>query len=392
MFPILLQAVSSTCAFGGINANDWVGICAAIIMTSLIVASFVYLVSGFLPRKEGDKIKGYVRFEYVQAGLSALLVMVLILIASATCNIGASLTTPSQDPFSFSQHYVGSLLFEKGIGLETSMYSTSIQFAVWSGVLGGGIDQLYSYFPKLTRETTIGGFEVTLKPPSDFASLYENYAAVIVDFFIPILIVSFAMLLIQFVTLPVISAVSLTVVIPVALIMRSLSFSGPRLREAANSFIAIAIAFYFIYPMTFIMDQGIVNWLYCTQDPSSTCIGNPYPQFIAKYTLNNVQQSSLFATPTASTGFLPFSFYQTAITQLGCSVIYCNSGNAFSNPFTLILYAPSIVIDLAQQLSQYLFEATVLIALNIAITIGLAYGLWKGLTGGLSFLGTEGLF
>ncbi|HVA83248.1 MAG TPA: hypothetical protein VNF06_03730 [Candidatus Aquilonibacter sp.] len=392
MLTTLFQIASSACAFGGLNANDWVGICAAIIMVSLIVSSLVYLISGFLPKKEGDKVKGYVRFEFVQAGLSGIIVIALIMLASATCNISANLTTPSQDPFSFSQHYVGSLLFEKGIGLETSMYSTSIQFAVWSGVAGLGIDQLYSYFPSLTKQTKIGGFQFSLSPPSDFGSLYDNYAAVIVDFFIPILIVSFAMLLIQFITLPVISAVSLTVVVPIALIMRSLSFTGPRLREAANSFIAIAIAFYFIYPMTFVMDQGIVNWMYCTQDPSSTCNGNPYPQYIAPYMLNNVQQSSFFASQTPTTGFLPISFYQTAITQLGCNVIYCNSGNPFSNPFTLIFYAPAIVIGLAEQLAQYLFQATVLIALNIAITIGVAYGLWKGLTGGLSFLGGEGFF
>src|SRR5690348_6475722 len=252
MLPILLQAASSTCSFGGINSNDWVGICAAIILASLMFASLAYVISGFLPRKEGDKIKGYVRFEYVQAGLGAIIVIALIMLSSATCSISANLTSPSQDPFSFAQHYVGSLLFEKGIGLETSFYSTSIQFAVWSGVVGAGIDQLYSYFPKLTRQTVIGGFTIQQSPPSDFGSLYDNYAAVIVDFFIPILIVSFAMLLINFITLPVISGVSLTVVIPIALIMRSLSFTGPRLREAANSFIAIAVAFYFIYPMTFV--------------------------------------------------------------------------------------------------------------------------------------------
>lgn len=390
MISVLLQTSANVCEFGGLNTNNWIGISATIIMVSLLIASFIYVASGFVSRKDTEKIRGYVRFEYVQAVLSAAIIVALLVLSSFSCNISASLTTPSQNAFSFAQHYVGDLLFIKGVGLETSLYATGIQFGIYSGVVSEGFEKLTSYLPTLPP-LRVGSLNFTMEPPNDFGALYENYASVLIDVYIPLLIASFAMLLIQFLLIPIVSGSVLTVVIPVAIIMRSLSFTGPKLREAANTFIAIGVAFYFIYPMTFIMDQQIVNWMYCSQTIPNC--GNPYPQYIAPYELNTINPSTLFASQNPSSDPLNIGilFYQTPLSQLWNSV-YSGSGGLQANPFIAIFYAPGVVVNLASQVSEYLFQAIVLMALNMAITIGFAIGLWKGISGGLNFLGGEHFF
>ncbi|MDE1827829.1 MAG: hypothetical protein KGH65_01575 [Candidatus Micrarchaeota archaeon] len=384
------SAVSSSCTFGGINSNDWIGISALVILLSLTIAGLVYLIANFAGGRERERIRGFVRFELGQAIISMLIIVIIMGIATTACNVSLQLTQPSQDSFSFAQHYVGGLLFVNGIGLMNSIYSTSIAFTIYSGVLTG----LSEALPDLPLNPLIPGlknskiFAASVGAP-DFSSIYKNYATVLTDVFIPLVVLSFSMLFLQFLALPLIQAAALTVVLPVALIMRSLSFTGPRLRQAANEFLAIALAFYFIFPMTFVMDAQIINWMYCT--PSQASCANPYPQYSGSYNVPGLTQSSLFGSaPQPDFGFggvqLPTNFYGSAVGEFFSTFLKS------SDPLTAIFAAPAIVTNVGMQVAGYIFQTTVLIALDLAITIGLAAGLAKGISAALNFLGSESLF
>ncbi|MGI0141308.1 MAG: hypothetical protein ACREBF_01505 [Candidatus Micrarchaeales archaeon] len=409
MIQTLLLQVSNACAFGGLNTNNWIGISGLVILLSLSVAGLVYLISNFLGRRETEKLRGYVRFELGQIVVSSLIIVVLLAFAATTCSIGTQISQPPLPPFTAAQNYVGNLLFVQGIRLETSLYSTSIQFAIYGDTLdaisgpaltavqGAAQGAIQGIISKLNLPSLPAGIGVDVGFTNpNFGTIFSNYAAVLTDIYIPLIILSFAMLFVQFILLPLISAGALTVVVPVALIMRSLSFSGPRLRETANAFLAIAIAFYFIFPMTFVMDQLILNWMYSVPSPLlcsdvsnlATCNFNPYPQYISNYQTTSLSPSTLFQGSGTMPGFsLPYDFYYTAGSQLFGSIT-----SSTNNPFAAILYAPDTVVALGTQVSNYVFESTVLIALDLAITVGIAVGLVKGLNSAFSFLGAESIF
>jgi len=384
------SVVSNSCTFGGLNTNDWVGISALVILLSLTISGLVYLIANFMAGREGAKMKGYVKYEFGQAIISMVIIVIILGIASTACSVSLQFTNPSQDSFSFAQHYVGGLLFVSGIGLMNNIYSTSIAFTIYSGVLTG----LATALPDLPLNPILklgkdSPFQASVGAP-DLSSVYKNYATVLTDVYIPLIILSFSMLFLQFLTLPLIQATALTVVLPIALIMRSLSFTGPRLKQAANEFLAIAIAFYFIFPMTFIMDAQIINWMYCTPAQTTTC-SNPYPQYSGSYVVPGLTQSSLFgSTPDKGFGIfgtqLPSQFYGSAGSQ------FINTVLSAKDPLTSIFAAPAIVVEVGMQVAGYMFQTTVLIALNLAITIGLAAGLSKGIGQALNFLGSESIF
>lgn len=408
---ILLQAATASCTFGGINSNNWILISALVLIFSLMVAGLVYLLSNFVGRRNAEKLHGYVRFEIGQVMISAFIIIIIASLAALGCNVGMQLTSPPQQPLQFAQSYVGQLLFVQGVGLESSLYSTSIQLGVYGGVvdaiasptftaIGGAVGSLGSAASTLLKVPSLPSF-LTIKPqPPNFQTVYNNYTKII-DVYITAIIVGFAMLFLQFILIPLISAGALTVVVPIAIIMRGLSFVGPRLRESANAFLAIAIAFYFVYPMAFVLNQTIINWMYSSPTPAlctnvqdtSTCNFNPYPQYIADYKGTTLNPGKIFSQSSAPIYVggqplsLPSDFYFTSGSQLLNSL----TGSA-NNPLNPLLYGAQTIITEADQVSKYLFESVVLIALDMAITMGFAVGLYKGLNGALSFLGSESIF
>jgi nitrate reductase NapE component len=212
--------------------------------------------------------------------------------------------------------------------------------------------------------------------------MYSNYVGVLSGIFTPMVVATFGMLFLQFIMLPVISGISLSILLPIALLIRSFGFTGPRLREAADSFLALAIVLYFVYPLTFVMNYQIISWLYCSNGP----VCNPYPQYNGGYQLSSLSASSLFASNTVPANMFGYNlglasnFYGPLFSG---KMSYLGIGN--------ILYGwaavPNDINTITVALAQYLFEGIVLIALDLAITIGLAIGLQRGISSALSFLG-----
>ncbi|MDE1824800.1 MAG: hypothetical protein KGH61_00885 [Candidatus Micrarchaeota archaeon] len=412
---MLLQTAASACTFGGLNSNDWVGICVLVIVMSFMISAVIYVLANLLPKRDSEKIRGYIKFEYAQLVLGIGIVVVLLGVSAAACNFTGALTGSGQSPFGYAQGYVGGLLFQQGQTLMSSMFGDTIQLTlestisegVISATLGriGQISQLQNINGPFGSKTSVGGkglgsinfplgkgggITVNLLTP-DFKELFEAYASVIVDFYMPILIGCMIMLFVVYISLPIISAGALTVVVPIAILLRSVSFTGPKLREAANGFLAIAIALYFVYPATFVMDSQITGWLYCTPPGHQPC--NPYPQFLPVYKLNQTTPIGLLSsnsTPINVSGgtlSLPLQYWGSSAYQFFSSTSSPNLGLNPLNPFNVLFYGPNVITRDGVEMAEYLLRGVVLMALNLVLTMGLAYGLWKAFTGGLNFMG-----
>jgi len=363
MISFLLEF--NTCAFAGVgvNANNWIGINMLVVLLFFTIAALIYALSNLLPPSPREKLKTTSKFEIMQMILSIFIIIILVGIASVSCNFTKSIA--GMDPFEAAQIYIGKLLFVDGINLATHIYSTSIEFMIGSeifNILG----------PPISIPISASS---VLKLSFDFPSLgniFNTYAGIVVSYN-ALVILTFGMLFFNFLMLFIVKATMLTVVLPVAIAMRTLSFLGPRLRESANSFLALAIAFYFIYPLTFVMDSYIVNWTYCIGAQSQYACNPYYSSYPLTYTASSIPASSLFATYPSYKLFgftftLPFiNFYSSVFSGI---------------PFQDILLAPASVGVIAQQVSNFLFQGIFLMALNISITVAFAISLTKALNAG----------
>ena len=211
-----------------------------------------------------------------------------------------------------------------------------------------------------------------------------------------LVVVAFGVIFVIYMFLPIIQAMALTIVVPLTLILRSVPFAGPRLREAADSIMGLAIGFYFILPLVLILNQYIITWLYtpCIIQTSLNGIASTHPQFLlcnpyygftGSYKLINIPVDSFFtsspsslASGVQSVGIAGLangattSFFSGAISGAG------GAGPLIQKIFSSLFGLPQVIIAYAQEVSQYLFEGIVLIGIDMAITIGFAQGLSKG--------------
>ncbi|MGC8699455.1 MAG: hypothetical protein ACP5RK_00405 [Candidatus Micrarchaeia archaeon] len=357
----------NTCAFagGGVNANNWIGINLLVVMLFFSIAGIIYAVSNLLPASTREKLKITAKFEIMQMMLSLFIIFILIGFASLSCNFTNSVS--GMDTFAAAQLYIGKLLFVDGINLATHIYTTSIEFMIGSeiakfanGLIGG---------LTIPISTSVLKISITSSPTLD--QIYSTYSNVVVGYN-AFVVLTFGMLFLQFIALFIVKGIMLTVVLPVAIAMRSLSFLGPKLREAANSFLALAIAFYFVYPLTFVMDSYIMNWTYCSNPAMTSC--NPYySSYPLAYTANSVPASSLFAANPNYNAFgfsvsMPANFYGSLLSS--------------GIPLYEILYAPATIGIIAQEVSDFVFQGIFLMAIDMGITVAFAINLTKAFTAG----------
>ena len=110
--------------------------------------------------------------------------------------------------------------------------------------------------------------------------------------------VSFGGLFILFLGLKIVEASALTIVAPIAIVMRSLSFMGPQLRRMSNLFLAMAIGFYFVLPLMIVLNSYVASCLNIGASiPQATC---NYPFFSAYMQGYNLPatSTSLFTSST----------------------------------------------------------------------------------------------
>ncbi len=381
MMPMLLSIGYHFCSFAMLNRNDWININVLVVLAFMLLSSFVYAISTFMPTATREKLRGAVRYEFMEGIVSLLLIALLILFAAGGCNFGAALThqaTPGQytDPFAFSQHYVSDLLFVKAPSITTEIYSNGIDYLIDGFMVTEFIQNIAITPPTLGGSIT--GIGLTYQAGTEPAWLFFEYYGIL-TYFSAIIVVTFGLLFLLFLSLPIIGQLALTIIVPFSIVIRSFSFAGPRLRDAANTLFSIAMALYFILPLTLVMNSAVVNWVYCLNMQPGQC--NPYINDIQSYTLQSINVGSLFTNEYplnvggagGASVSMPFNFLSTVSTAQGGVFGFLR------NIYEGLYDAPYMINTIVYQIAQYLFQGIVLIALDVAIVLGFAMGLAKGL-------------
>ncbi len=389
-----------------LNHNNWIGITLLVVLTFMMVGAAAYGLSGILPVNMREKIRGSVKYEYVQGVFSIVLVAAIFAISLTACSVEGAITssatklggpplgvTPAcgtsyTDPFQFSNCYVGNLLFSKGTALVSGMISEGFFLFAEGNLLYFVVNSAAQKLPKAAGAGTLfgainWGFDISpsISNSEGPAEIFYDYSFILVLVFETIIVATFGLLFLLFLSLGFIELLSLTLVLPVAIAMRCISFAGPKLKEASNAFIAIAIAFYFVFPVTIAMNYYIVNWTYCSN--GGAC--NPYAEsYLSTYTLNTLPLINLFSNPenvvlgsgTGAGGLnlnLPLNFYGAVMQSNGGFI------NMVANIFVAAVALPNVMNNYTTQTAQFVFEGIFLIALDLAITVGFSVGFFKGL-------------
>ncbi|MDE1859942.1 MAG: hypothetical protein KGH67_05460, partial [Candidatus Micrarchaeota archaeon] len=309
-----------------------------------------------------------------------VILTILVVSAAGICNIGGLLVQGStiahyQNPIQYSQIYLSNLMFNQGLGLFTNIYSESILLTVTGNMA--------EFIEKIIDEIVISQTGISLG--SNVLGVYYGFSGALTSTFTALIAVAFGVIFTVYLLLPIIQAIAFPVILPVALIMRSIPFAGPNLRQSADTFLALAIGFYLIFPLTILLNQFIITFVYtpCGTGPVGPSLCNPYSQYNQPYQISSFPPSSIFSSQTIDVSHDPS--FGTLVT--GFQTSYLTSGFGGTGGFLAgiqqiiesILFLPQIIIGFAVKTAQYLFQGIFLIGLDLAITVGFAQGLSKGL-------------
>jgi hypothetical protein len=274
-------------------------------------------------------------------------------------------------PFGFADYYVGNLALNTGLRLLTTIYSLGITYSIDARIfqaLGTQLD-----IPDLSViDTPI--FEANVTYGYDAGITYGIMADSFFAVLAPLVTLTVGMLFLQYLALPIIQYTAFVVLLPIAIALRSLSFTGGRLRSTANAVLAIAIALYIIYPLTIAFDSYAVSWIFSPSNPEygcTSCLGSTY---------------ALASLPTSLFSNIPLSGEVTlGPVSVPLSVLSNFLGSSAGTYLSSL--SPPVMMSqmhtLITQISQFIFIAVVLFAVNISITIGFAMGLTRALDSGI---------
>ena len=376
-----------TCAlYGGASyVNSWLSINFAVILAGIFVVTLVYMLSRFLPSSMKGKITSVMRVELTQLFISVIIIIVLIGAASTACTastaISQHVTHTTESPFAYSDYYIGNLTLNTGLRLLTNIYLTSIDYGIDSRVYPALINYegpgFLSHTAKIVSKSTANkgveifsvGFSFGADLGANFGILSDLYLAV----FGPIITLVIGSLFVQYLSIPIFEYTAFTVVLPVALIMRSIAYSASGsggLRSASNAVLAIAIAVYLIYPLMISYNSYIVNWIFSVQ--------NPYFQYLhTSFTLDSLPSTFFSSLSSSVSG----SF-------LGITTPSLNSllGN-YASTGVLPLFDPfavtSQILTTIDEMAQFIFVGIFLFGLDVAVTLGFAQSLASSLDAGI---------
>lgn len=390
MFGLLMQSSTlyqNYCTFGGINTNDWVGICTLVITVLLLVGGVVYAISSIFPAAMRERLKGGAKTEMFQAVLSVIIIAVIIAFAMSMCNIAQTITSSTttstfsgvqySDPIVFALDYMRDLVFTKALALFSQIYSETISLVVWGNIMEGIASSLDGVIKLTTGIGTGPQGNIGMNLQHDAVGVFFGFSGVLTGAYTTLIVVTFGILYILYIFMVIIQQTALTMLLPLAIVMRCVPFMGPRLREASDSFLALAIAFYYIFPMAIILNNFAVSWLY-TSCSTGAALCNPYVQYVEPYNLDAIGITSLFKSDAvAHIGTLginiPFSYLGGGLTGLG------GFGNSFSSGVAAMYALPNIIFQYGYLTAEYIFEGILLMGLALLITVAFAQGISKGL-------------
>ncbi len=378
---------TGACVFGGtptgtgsLNTNNWIQINLLVILLSFSISAVIYALGGIFSASMREKLRGAAKYEAFQGVVSIMIIMVLIGFSAVSCQTGAALTVSSskiihtsyQDPMQFAESYIGNLMFTQGLSLFSQIYTESVLLAVNANIASTIEETLEALIYQYVGVSFSAGFVGTL----------FGFSGALGATFEPMIVVAFGVLFMIYLILPIIEALALTVIVPLALVMRSIPFAGPKLRESSDTFLALAIGFYFILPLAILMNGYIMAWIYSSPCTPGSSLCNPYIQFTPAYSLQQVSVNNLFNTPPQALTSGSCSFCGLQITSSFFSSGFSQEGGILSGLkaiFEATFDIPQIMVEYSLKTAEYMFEAVVLIGLDLAITLAFAQGLTKGL-------------
>lgn len=369
-----------TCSLYGPSSyqSDWITINVIVVLLGISVTAVIYSVSKALPSRPSSLISSITKVEFFQLMLSLIIIGVLIAVSTMACNATTSftqqLTGKQMVPFQYAEYYVSNLSLNTGLKLLTFLYTNSITYMMDAMVMS----KLSSQMPQFNRQFPRTGslpIQVSIAGDTEFGAPYSILSSFYLSLFATTIVTAIGMLFIQFLILPIIEAVAFTVLLPTALILRSIAYAGGRrdsLRHASNAFLSLAIALYLVYPATIALDGYVTGWIYSAQNPL-------YQYLSPTMTVYQIPATLFSSMQSATTG------QETHILSIAPSVMqvfnsFVKYGLPALNPFSVPADAITIISDGA----QFMFVAVVLFAFNSAVTIAFAQSLANALNAGIT--------
>jgi len=356
--------------YGGAYAKEWLSISALIVVATVMISSLMYALSNLLPVEKRERLKGIVRYELFEAFISIIIILIIIGISDFACNAGAAMfgTQSYSGLFYNDEQYIGTLAFEKSTALVGSLYTSAIQFGIAEQIAQ------YLYSTGIAYITSVAPTSVIPNLSADLGDLYGAYAGLFVGVFGTFALAIYSMLFILFISLPIIQAIALTVVLPVAILVRLFAFTGPKLREVSNTFLALAIGMFFVFPLTIAFDSYVANCMDLLGTSSQSC--NLVPASVLSYlsaTPITISQSALFNIEPVSMSS------QLTITSAVYQSVFTSGGAPGIGLLTLLVTAPQLSFNFSNLIAEYVFVGIVLIGIDFLITVGFISGINKGL-------------
>ncbi len=365
-----------TCDYG----TSWLGINGIVILISILIITLVYLLSRTLPSNTKAKITGITKTELTQIFISIFILALLFAVTSSLCSATSSISntiaqmtqtiktaaptfgycnngipcpalaqpviplSAQSDPFSYSESYIGQYAFNIGplLGIQVDAYSYAFGLIslMWYTVYTQLSDVIPTFQIPPECADSVGqvtGVCFELPINADLGAPYSILTDAFIDAYAPLTTLGIAIMLVQYLILAMSQLAAFTVLLPVALVLRSLAFSGGTLRLAANSVLAASIALYIIYPVMIVFDSYAIAWMFTPCIPpatggaqvvTATCnpsfnyldvsytpdtFGNLNPPVAGSMTVFGVQLPNIFAqSPSAVIGTLTSLFGQSA--------------------------------------------------------------------------------
>lgn len=383
----MLAFILQVCGFETLNRGNWIAINALVVLLGVTVAALIYALANLLTAERREKLKGYVRYEMLEAAFSLVILIALILIANFACIAGGALFGYSgyTDLFAASNTYLGNLLFINGLSIMGNLFNVGTQYTALANLAYYIAENTTTSGSALVQRFSISlGPFVSIIPSSAINDLYTKFSGYFLDLLTAALSVAFGGIFILFIMLLIIRDTALILVAPVALLMRSLSFMGPRLRQTSNLFLAMAIGLYFVLPLMIATNAYVASCLKIYTSASAPSCNYPFfSSYLGEYSILTMSPSTLFGSNIQyplNSAYLPGFLGQVTvpISILGPALL-SPSATGIPQIFELIFNAPGVAATYASNVAAYFLMGVVLVALDLGITAGFIAGITKGL-------------
>lgn len=210
----------------GINSISWIALCFIAILLIMMFLSIAYMC-GVLFKRTNWII--WAKNEFYQSIISTIMILVVAWFSLAACE--ASFAVAQGNPFKVADIYLNNLVWEKTLKIAHSVFMTGIFASITAAF----------FLP-------IGAPPGGTRP---FAGL--NAISGVTGFLFAFVSAFFSSLLMQSILLKIIQALMFKIVLPLGVFFRVFPF----LRQAGATFIAIALGFYLVFPMMYVLDKVV---------------------------------------------------------------------------------------------------------------------------------------